>query len=97
MSGHHGGEDRSGRAHGGRETAFRPGTIRRQEILRIGLGLDTSSSVDDLRTQIKLSNIQGSQPCLATLQVARHVCLEHGYKTKAKILAAAIKKQEVAK
>ncbi len=47
------------RAHGGRETAFRPGTIRRQEILRIGLGLDTSSSVDDLRMAMFLAEIGG--------------------------------------
>jgi hypothetical protein len=63
-----------------------------EEVDRLVFG-----SVDDLRTQIKLSNSQGTQRCLANLQVARQVCLEHGYKTKAKILAAAIKKQEVAK
>jgi len=57
------------------------------------------TSVDDLRTQIKLLQRADSlvKPCLATLQVARHACLEHGYKTKAKILEAVIKKQEGAK
>lgn len=55
------------------------------------------TSVDDLRSKIKLSEKMGSRPCLATLQVARQMCLDHGYKTKAKILADAIQRQEGAK
>ncbi len=39
--------------------AFRPGTRRQQDILRIGLGLDTSSSVDDLRMAMFMAEISG--------------------------------------
>lgn len=92
---------RGHREHGGGDLKdWREGLMPdRQGIIIDGQEVDrlVFGSVDDLRTQIKLSNIQGTQRCLANLHVARHVCLEHGYKTKAKILEAAIKKQEVAK
>jgi hypothetical protein len=55
------------------------------------------NSVDDLRTQIKFQKAVKHQPCLWTLKVAHEECILRGYKTKAKILAAAIKKQEAAK
>jgi hypothetical protein len=92
---------REHREHGGVDLKdWREGLMPdRQGIIIDGEDVDrlVFGSVDDLRTQIKLSNIQGTQRCLANLQVARQMCLDHGYKTKAKILEAAIKKQEVAK
>lgn len=47
------------RTDGSAAPAFRPGTIRRQAVARIGLGLDTSSSVDDLRMAMFLAEIGG--------------------------------------
>jgi len=50
------------------------------------------TSADDLRTQIKYFKSLGKMPSVETLQSAHALCLQHGYKTKANLLAALIKK-----
>jgi predicted metal-dependent peptidase len=51
--------DAAARATGTPGPAFLPGTNRRQEIARIGIGLDTSSSIDDLRWRMFSAEITG--------------------------------------
>jgi hypothetical protein len=47
------------RSSGSDTPAFRPGTMQKRTVPRIGLGLDTSSSVDDLRMDMFLAEIGG--------------------------------------
>jgi hypothetical protein len=47
------------RAAGTVEPGFRPGMMRRAGVARIGVGLDTSSSVDDLRWRMFAAEIRG--------------------------------------
>jgi hypothetical protein len=51
--------DADARISGTDGPAFRPGHMRRQAVARIGVGLDTSSSIDDLRMAMFLSEIRG--------------------------------------
>jgi pyruvate formate-lyase activating enzyme-like uncharacterized protein len=55
------------------------------------------TSVDDLRTHIKMMALTGRVPNIWTLKVAHEECLDRGYKTKAKMLEAVIKKQEASR
>jgi hypothetical protein len=55
------------------------------------------TSVDDLRTHIKLMELTGRGPSIWTMKEARQECLDRGYKTKAKMLETVIKKQEATK
>ena len=50
------------------------------------------TSADDLRSQIKYFKSMGKIPSVETLQSAHALCIQHGYKTKANLLAALIKK-----
>ena len=59
--------DSAARATGAPGPAFLPGTSRRLQIARIGIGLDTSSSIDDLRWRMFCAEISG---------IARRTCAE---------------------
>jgi hypothetical protein len=49
------------------------------------------TSVDDLRVQIKYSKMTGKTLEQDTLKKAHELCMQHGYKTKAKMINALIK------
>jgi hypothetical protein len=51
--------DAAALAQGRDGPAFRPGQMRRQSVARIGVGLDTSSSIDDLRWRMFGTEIRG--------------------------------------
>lgn len=50
------------------------------------------TSADDLRVQINYYKSLGALPKVSTLQAAHALCIQHGYKTKAKLLQSLLNK-----